>query len=81
MVKKIRDQIKVKGLGAKAYDSNDFLSTEEASAFLGLSKGNRNSLYYWKRRVAPDSTFPKLGRHTMWPVSFLQDVFKYRNVG
>lgn len=54
----------------------EFLTQREASRFLGLKENNRNSLYWWKRRLAPEVEFPKVGRNIQWPVSFLVEVQK-----
>lgn len=58
-----------------------FLTQEEASEYLGLERNNRNSLYWWKRRIAPDVMFPKFGRRTQWPVDFLDEVKRVRYGG
>ncbi len=52
----------------------EFLTQREASRFLGLKENNRNSLYWWKKRLAKDVEFPKVGRNVQWPVSFLIEI-------
>ena len=80
MDEKIQNQnmSKTTGIGQKEYESTDFLSKEEASEFLGLKPNNRNSLYWWKRKVMPGAVFPKKGKKTLWPVFFLQQVIDQR---
>lgn len=52
----------------------EFLTQQEASRFLGLKENNRNSLYWWKKRLCPDVVFPKVGRNVQWPKNFLTEV-------
>ncbi len=80
MGEKIQNQnVMVNGLGLKQYHINELIPQIEASEFLGLDPDNRNSLYYWKRRIDPKAIFPKKGRNVMWPVRFLVKILKERN--
>jgi hypothetical protein len=68
----------------KVYHKNkvmmeDFLTQREASRFLGLKENNRNSLYWWKKRLAPDVVFPKFGRNVQWPKTFLMEVLNTKS--